>query len=199
MSKFNFRELSIEDSPDIARLCTSSTTVLKEEYNFGTSSLLSTFDGRTLKLFGGYIGGELVSIIGIKLWEQMPYFTLINMVYRKNKSLAVESAKNLNELLAFMLDLMHKDGRFTFYITTLTRAHQLKSFFKNNKVRHSKYFNALNAYDSYVEEIFEPNESSSYAVFRSFCGHKKHPRQIWTRRYSLAPASRKKYNGLYRK
>ena len=199
MGKFSFRELSKADLKEIEVLCSASTTVMKEDYSFENSDLLNYFDEKLIRLFGGYIDGELVSIIGIKLWEQLPYFTLINMVYRKNRSLAVEAAKNLNELLGCILDMMHKEGRFTFFITTLTRAHQLKSYLKNNKVRHSKYFKVLDPYEIYVEEIFEPNESSSYFVYRSFCAHKTHPRKLWIRRYSLNPGSRKKYNGFYRK
>ncbi len=173
-------------------LWNSQGFLFKESHLFSDDQTARVLADPATKIFGLFSGHTLAATVGIKTWTQLPYFTLMNMVCRKEDR-AIEAVRMLDHLFQYALTQMHAAGRFTFYFATLTKTHQLRHYAETGKVRHAKYFKSLEPYEAYVEEILAPGELSQHPTFVSICGGRSHPREIWIRRYSLIPSERRKY------
>ncbi len=189
----NMRQLAIDDLAEVQKLWTGATSLLKEPYQRTGDSAKGMLQNPIIRVYGWFAGGELQGTICLRLWEALPYFTLVNMVGRTSNSSAVKTARRMNHLLGDILSDCHAQGRFTFFIATIIRPRQLRLFYETGKIVHSKYFEVMDNYEISVEAIVPPNTISAYPTYSHLLGNQAHEHPLWIRRYTLPGKERLRY------
>lgn len=182
----NIRLITLADLPKVRELWCETPSLLKEPYRRSPEMAANSIENNLIRIYGHFSeDGSLKGTMGVRLWEALPYFTLINMVYRRSSASSVENARLINSLLLQILNQIHASGRHTFFHTTVIRPRQFKFYLKTGRVIHSKYFASLDAYDIHVEAIIQPGKESEYQTIRDMAGGRKHSHPLWVRRYTL--------------
>lgn len=181
----NYRQLSPTDSHALNELLTGAKSLLKEPYQRTSDSSNAMLEGPNMRAYGVFRDARLAGVIGVRLWASLPYFSLVNMVYRMDEVSVIERARSLNGLLGVILRQLHSEGRFTFFIATLVRSRQLKIFRETGRIVHSKYFEVMDGYDISVEAIVKPGDESPFRTFHEILGNRPHQHLVWIRRYTL--------------
>ncbi len=189
------RSLDKNDYQSVKALWLLSNEVFKAPFERQASSIERDFFDNSFRFYGCFHEGELVVLVGAKLWRELPYFSIINLLSLKGELSPIKAAKYINSTLKSLLDQMHSEGRFTFFMCTLARPKQIQSLILTGDIPPSKNFPILNRYTCYVEESYNPGEISSYNIFEAFMGHKSHGHPLWIRRYSLQMKYRKYFHG----
>lgn len=192
-AKEDYRQLSASDFHELNELLLGATSLLKETYQRTSESSNNMLEGPNMRAYGVFRDGRLAGVVGVRLWISLPYFSLVNMVYRMDDVSVVERARSLNGLLEVILRQLHSEGRFTFFIATLVRARQLKIFRHTGRIVHSKYFAVMDGYDISVEAIVKPGEESPFRTLHELLGNRSHQHLVWIRRYTLPNQQQNSY------
>lgn len=182
--------LKLENLFEAQKLLSSKKSVLGDPLpGFASDRIERLLKTSYYYIYGTYYKHELIGIGSAELWKNAPYYNISNFYLKRGFGVAAYQSFCNQTIKRIFLDMEHI-GRFQFFMLTIFRNSQKRSFLIDNVMwRFPKKFNCFDNYDVSVEAIIKAGTKSDFNTYNWLMGERTFRSDLWIRRGVLKEKS----------